>query len=88
MKPWTLERAKNQLSEVVRRALDHEPQLVIRGGRDAVVILAKEDYERLVCPQSLLDFLKGSPITRAIANGELPENAFERRPDLPRNIEL
>jgi len=88
MSPWTLERAKNQLSEVVRRALGHEPQVVIIGGRDAVVVLAKEDYERLVAPTSMLDFLRESPVTRAIADGELPENAFDRRPDFPRPVDL
>ena len=31
---WTLERAKNQLSEVVRRALAHEPQLVTQNERE------------------------------------------------------
>jgi prevent-host-death family protein len=85
---WTLERAKNQLSELVRRALEHEPQFVTRGGRDAVVILATEDYERLTAPANLFAFFRNSPIARAIANGELPENAFERRPDLPRVVDL
>lgn len=88
MSQWTLERAKNQLSEVVRRALGHEPQLVTRGGRDAVVVLAREDYERLVAPTSMLDFLRESPAARAMADGELPENAFDRRPDFPRPVDL
>lgn len=88
MTTWTLEKAKNRLSEVVRRALAHEPQLVTRGGRDAVVVLAKEDYERLVAPAGLVDFLQTSPAAAAIAAGELPEDAFLRRRDLPRDIDL
>lgn len=88
MTTWTLERARNQLSEVVRRALAHEPQLVTRGRHDAVVVLAKEDYERLVAPGSLLDFLRNSPAAAAVAAGDLPEDAFERRPDLPRDVDL
>jgi prevent-host-death family protein len=88
MSSWTLERAKNQLSEVVRRALAHEPQFVTRGGRDAVVILATEDYERLAAPPNMFVFLRNSPITEAIASGELPEDAFERRPELPRHVNL
>jgi prevent-host-death family protein len=88
MASWTLERAKNQLSEVVRRALAHEPQFVTRGGHDAVVVLAKEDYERLVAPESMLDFLRNSPAAAAVAAGELPEDAFERSPDLPRDVDL
>ena len=88
MTTWTLERAKNQLSEVVRRALSHEPQLVTRGRHDAVVVLAREDYERLVAPESVLDFLRNSPAAAAVAAGELPEDAFERRRDLLRDVDL
>ena len=88
MTTWTLERAKNQLSEVVRRALAHEPQLVTRGRHDAVVVLAREDYERLVAPDDLLDFLRNSPAAAAMAARELPEDAFERRGDLPREVDL
>ena len=88
MTTWTLEKAKNQLSEVVRRALAHEPQLVTRGRHDAVVVLAKEDYERLIAPSSIVDFLRNSPAAVAVAADELPENAFERRRDLPRDIDL
>jgi prevent-host-death family protein len=88
MTTWTLEKAKNQLSEVVRRALAHEPQLVTRGRHDAVIVLAKEDYERLVAPESIVDFLRNSPAAAAVAAGDLPEDAFERSRDLPRDIDL
>lgn len=88
MTTWTLEKAKNQLSEVVRRALAHEPQLVTRGRHDAVVVLAKEDYERLVAPSGIVDFLRNSPAAAAVAAGDLPEDAFERRRDLPRNVDF
>lgn len=88
MTTWTLEKAKNQLSEVVRRALAHEPQLVTRGRHDAVVVLAKEDYERLVAPSGIVDFLRNSPAAAAVAAGDLPEDAFERRRDLPRDVDF
>lgn len=71
MQRWKLEDAKNRFSEVVRRALDHTPQLVTRNGRDAVVILSVEDYERLVAPRDLVDFLRRSPFGEAIAAGDL-----------------
>lgn len=85
---WTLEKAKNQLSEVVRRALAHEPQVVIRGGRDAVVVLARDDYEKLLAPSSLVAFLRSSPVAAAVADGELDERAFDRPRDLGRKIDL
>ena len=88
MATWTLERAKNQFSEVVRRALKHEPQVVQRGGRDAVVVVARSDYERLLAPAPLVDFMRASPLATAIARGELDENAFVRDGDLGRDIEL
>lgn len=88
MTTWTLEKAKNQLSEVVRRALSHEPQLVTRGRHDAVVVLAREDYERLVAPSGIVDFLRRSPAAAAVAAGDLPQGAFERHRDLPRDVEL
>ena len=88
MTTWTLEKAKNQFSELVRRALAHEPQLVTRGGQDAVVVVAKADYERLVAPKSLVDFLRSSPAAKAVAAGELADDAFERHPDLPRHVDV
>jgi prevent-host-death family protein len=72
----------------VRRALAHEPQLVTREGQEAVVVVAKEDYERLVAPDNLLDFLRNSPLGEAVRAGEIPEDAFDRRRDLARDIEL
>lgn len=88
MAEWTLEQAKNRFSEVVRRALAHEPQVVKRGGRDGVVVVAQEDYERLVAPQGLVGFLKASPLATAIARGDLPRDAFERDPDPGRDVAL
>ncbi|MEP6620014.1 MAG: type II toxin-antitoxin system Phd/YefM family antitoxin [bacterium] len=92
MRTWTLERAKNGFSEVVRRALDHEPQLVTRGrsGDDAVVVLSRDDYERLVAPADLVDFLSKSPLAEAFAAGEFggEGDPFARRRDLGRDVEL
>lgn len=88
MTRWTLEKAKNQFSEVVRRALAHQPQLVTRGGHDAVVVLAKEDYERLVAPVNLATLLRNSPLAEAFASGELTAGAFERDRDPGRDIEF
>jgi prevent-host-death family protein len=85
---WTLEKAKNQLSEVVRRALGHEPQVVTRGRHDAVVVIAREDYERLVAPANLAGFMRASPLAEALRSGELDPDAFERRRDMGRDIDL
>jgi prevent-host-death family protein len=79
---WSLQDAKNQFSELVRRVLSEGPQLVTRSGQDAVVILAAAEYERLtVTPRSLVDFLQASPL----ADVQLDLN---RPRDSGRSIEL
>ena len=94
MDTWTLEKAKNGFSEVVRRALDHQPQLVTRGrrGDDAVVVIARSDYERLVAPTNLVDFLRDSPLAEALAERAAGETAgtdpFARSRDLGRDVEF
>jgi antitoxin Phd len=83
MTTWKLEDAKNRFSELVRRALAHEPQLVTRHGRDAVVVVSAEDFERLTGSRNLLEFLRDSPFAAAVAAGELD---LERPEDLGRDV--
>ncbi|MGB7197698.1 MAG: type II toxin-antitoxin system prevent-host-death family antitoxin, partial [Acidobacteriaceae bacterium] len=45
---WKLEDAKARFSEVVRLAATRGPQLVTIRGKEAAVILAPEEYERLL----------------------------------------
>jgi prevent-host-death family protein len=45
---WRLQDAKNQFSKVVDAALHGEPQHVTRRGRDAVVVVAAADYQRML----------------------------------------
>lgn len=85
MRTWKLEDAKNRFSEVVRRALAHEPQRVTRSGRDAVVVVSAEDYERLVAPADLVSFLQASPLAEALAEDE---TLLDRNRDLGRDIEV
>ncbi len=64
---WKLEDAKARFSEVVRLARERGPQKVTVRGREAVVILAAEDYARLapaaVSP-SLAALFADSPFAR------------------------
>jgi prevent-host-death family protein len=46
-KSWRFEDAKAKLSEVLERAYSDGPQLVAAGGKRSVVILPKEQYEKL-----------------------------------------
>ena len=94
MTPWTLEKAKNGFSEVVRRALAHEPQVVTRGARadDAVVVIARSDYDRLVSPRPLTEYLAASPLAKAVAEGVFKYDAngdlFPRDRDSGRDIDF
>lgn len=85
MKSWKLEEARNRFSEVVRRAMADEPQLVTRHGREAAVVLGVEEYRRLTAPRDLLEFLRDSPFADAVAEGELD---LERPRDLDRDVDL
>lgn len=85
MKSWKLEEARNRFSEVVRRAMADEPQLVTRHGREAAVVLGVEEYRRLTAPRDLLAFLRDSPFGDAVAEGELD---LERPRDFDRDVDL
>ena len=86
MKTWDFDEARQRLDDVVLRALAHEPQLVSCDGGRAVVVLSEDDYDRLVPPRDMIDFLQSSPLAEAIAAGEL--ELPERRADFGRDIEL
>lgn len=59
---WTLARAKDQLSEVVRRALDDGPQTISVRGKETAVVLSKADFDELRqsdVGETLKDLLSG-----------------------------
>jgi prevent-host-death family protein len=59
---WKLEDAKARFSEVVRRAQEEGPQTVTVRGQRRAVVLAAEEYDRLVLPKPAVllgDFLAG-----------------------------
>ena len=64
---WPLGRAKARFSEVVRLARSGQAQRVTVHGRDAVVIVASTEFERLTAHDispSLRELVAGSPLTR------------------------
>lgn len=64
---WKLEDAKARFSELVRRANSEGPQTVTVRGREAVVVLSAEQYEKLRPPTpdrgSLLDLIRSVDLT-------------------------
>jgi prevent-host-death family protein len=69
---WRLQDAKARLSEVVRAAESDGPQRVTLHGRDAVVIVSADEFDRLQRP------LSGRDIVRALQVSPLADVEFDR----------
>lgn len=84
-KIWQLQTAKARFSEVFRKARAEGPQWVTRQGKDAVVIVAAEEFQRLRVqskqPASLVEFFAKSPLAGADLH-------LDRSPDYGRDIDL
>lgn len=82
---WQIQSAKARFSEVFRRARTEGPQRITRQGKEGVVMLAEEQYERLVGkshqPRDLVQFFRQSPFVGV-------ELDLERDHDSGRDIDL
>ena len=80
-----MQTAKARFSELFRRAFAEGPQWVTRQGKEAVVVLPAEEFERLTArsrqPQSLVEFFAKSPLAKARLD-------LERAPDYGRTVDL
>jgi antitoxin Phd len=83
---WPVQVARAQFARLIDEALAGRPQRIRRRGKDVAVLLAAEDYERLVAPRdSLVDFFRHSPLAQAMAAGEID---LERDRDKIRDLDL
>jgi antitoxin Phd len=75
---WQLQDAKARFSELFRRAKSEGPQYVTRQGKDAVVVLAAEEFDRLTIrsrqPRDLVRFFAESPLVGVEVNLERPRD--------------
>lgn len=69
---WRLQDAKAQFSELVRRAREKGPQRVTVHGKDAVVVVDADEWDRLKKPVS------GRDLVEALANSPLIDVPIER----------
>lgn len=69
---WRLQDAKAQFSELVRRAREKGPQRVTVHGKDAVVIVDADEWDRLKKPVS------GRDLVEVLANSPLRDVSIER----------
>jgi antitoxin Phd len=85
LRKWQLQTAKARFSELFRAARLEGPQLVTRQGKEAVVVLPAEEYERMLQrstqPKRLTEFFARSPLAKV-------ELDLERVPDFGREVEL
>ena len=63
---WQLQTAKARFSEVFRLARTEGPQRITRQGKEGVVMISEEEYQRLTVtsrqPKSLVQFFRESPL--------------------------
>ena len=82
---WQLQTAKARFSEVFRRARSEGPQYVTKAGKETVVIVPSEQFDKLVAksrqPDSLIEFFRKSPLFGARIN-------LKRDSDTGRDIDL
>ncbi len=63
MPTWSVAAAKTKLSEVIDRALSEGPQTITRYGRNAVVVVSVEEWERKTTRTgNLAEFFAASPL--------------------------
>jgi antitoxin Phd len=80
---WQLQDAKNKLSQVVKDARESGPQVITVHGKEAVVVVSIEEFQRLkgVGEGSFVEFMRSSPWSDIELN-------IERCDDVGRDIEL
>jgi prevent-host-death family protein len=82
---WQLQTAKARFSELFRRARTEGPQYVTKAGKEAVVVLPAEQFEKLTGRHrrsgTLVEFFRNSPL---VGSGI----KFERETDYGRDVEL
>jgi antitoxin Phd len=82
---WQIQSAKARFSEVFWRARTDGPQRITPQGKEGVVMMAEEHYERLVGkshqPKNLVEFFRQSPLVGV-------ELDLERDRDPGRDLEL
>jgi antitoxin Phd len=64
---WQIQTAKARFSEVFRLARTEGPQRITRQGKEGVVMISDEQYDRLIVkshqPKSIVEFFRESPLT-------------------------
>lgn len=80
MHTWQMQEAKARMSELVKRA-QTQPQDITLHGKSVAVVISRETFDRLSQAQnSLVDFMRRSPLYGA------DDITLERDPSLTRDV--
>ena len=83
MRVWSLHDAKNKFSAVVAAALQGEPQRVTRHGKQAVVVVAAEEFDRL----TLLSKAESPSFAEFLLSVPDGDESIDRQEVEPREVE-
>jgi antitoxin Phd len=82
---WQVQTAKARFSELFRLARTEGPQRITRQGKEGVVMISDEQYDRLIAkshqPKSIVQFFRESPLVGV-------DLELERDNDMGRDIDL
>ncbi|MEQ9640285.1 MAG: type II toxin-antitoxin system Phd/YefM family antitoxin [Alphaproteobacteria bacterium] len=79
---WSVAEAKAKFSQVIEEARHHGPQTITRHGKDAVVVVSAEEWDRRTKPtDTLADFFRNSPLRGSGID-------LERVKEYPRDVDL
>jgi antitoxin Phd len=62
MTSWSIQDAKNKLSELVDTATTGDPQLITKHGKPVAVVMSAERYDQLAPKETLADILRDCPV--------------------------
>jgi antitoxin Phd len=79
MRTWPLQEARGHLRDVIDSALDQGPQRITRHGKQAVIVVSEEEWNRHVSPgKSFGDLMAESPLTSDARRPKRPARAIRR----------
>jgi len=79
MRTWPLQDARNHLRDVIDGALLQGPQRITRHGKQAVIIVSEEEWNRVAAPRrSFGDLLADSPLHQDDLPSRRPARALRQ----------
>jgi prevent-host-death family protein len=79
MGSWGVAEAKANFSEVIVKAMTEGPQEITKGGKEAVVLVSKKEWDARTKPkQSMAEFLLNSPLRGS--GLKIPRRSWKARP--------